>query len=397
MSAVAQYRVRAGDGLERIAKRLGTTEAALRAANPGKLSRRSAMIHPGDILLVPQRPGTLTQAPAQRNSQAQPRATTAGGVALRRQGPISGFAAPRAGTATFLARISPAQRQQFQAVANTFNTRDFDQNQALQRAMNAARPAGTAAIPEDGHWGPKSAAALLGVYARHCIVAQAGKPLNGLVLAALRAEAQAAGVRVPPEVPRATAPLRTPPGHGTPVDPAIRRVSAHIRSRIAASGLPAGFELKIAQSLQGQVHIETSNGTDVRTSDKGARGVIQVIPETAVNIVVKNPENEAFLREAGVIPAHIQGAALDPYIRAHYKDPTFNTYLGGFVMLENAEVARRELGSRASPAAIMERARRIYHGGNDRSEWGPVNARYSGKVDRAINRMLRRGELLTQV
>lgn len=397
MSAVAQYRVRAGDGLERIAKRLGTTEAALRAANPEKLGRRSAMIHPGDVLVVPQRGGRPTQ---QTRQVAQLTPSTQRGVSLLRTPlPAGGLAPARPGTAAAIASTPRNVRQQHEAAAASFSTRNTEQVTSLQRLLNAGRPAGTAALDEDGDWGPKTREALAAANMRNCIAVPRDKLLIGASLTAMRGEAIAAGNRNPPEVtvPRQPQARVTPEGHGTPVDPAIREVGAYLRGRVQGTGLPRGFELKIAQSLQGQVHVETTNGEDVRTSSAGARGIVQIIPSTAADIVMNDPENLAFLRRTGLIPASVQGAAVRPYIQAHYADDRFNAHLAGMVMFENSLLARQQLGSRASADAIITRARRLYHGGPDRSNWGPVNAAYDGKVQRAINGMLRRGELLTRV
>jgi hypothetical protein len=393
---MGQIVVRSGDGLERLARRYNTTPEALRAANPEVFARNpNAMIHPDQLLRAPAgvrpaprvTPSEAARVGASLRPGAAPPARDNRATAPRR---------PR--TNAFIGMVNAQGRRNYATLAANFSIRDREQVTILQRWLNAARPAGAPALEEDGDWGSQTREALHLHNVRFGVRTAASQLMSADTLITLRAEGLAAVGRLQ-HMPFHRAPPPPPsPGARTPVDQYIREIGAHLETRIQGSGLPRGFALVIAQSLQGQVHVETTNGTDIRTSRAGAQGILQVMPETARDIVSNFPANEAFLRRAGLIPANVQGREqVRTYISAHFTENRLNTYLAGLIMLDAAQLAQRRVGRRASSETLINYTRRLYHGGPNTAGWGQYNRRYPGAVQLAVRAMDRAGNLLRDV
>lgn len=100
-----------------------------------------------------------------------------------------------------------------------------------------------------------------------------------------------------------------------------------------------------ASALRGMWRVESGEGSNLRSA-AGARGHFQTMPTTQVTWETRT------------------GRKYNP------DDFTDSLTLAALTMEENMRLAKGDL-----PTAL-----RIYHGGTDRRNWGPVNATYAGKV-----------------
>jgi hypothetical protein len=120
----------------------------------------------------------------------------------------------------------------------------------------------------------------------------------------------------------------------------------------AAAASRHGIPVELIRSIR--VDGERSNNNQV--SSAGARTVYQIIPETRASI-----------------------------IRKHGVDP----YLSDVNAAEGAALLLKEALNRNDGNPIM--AAREYHGGPDRSRWGPANAAYRDRVAQGLSRLASRG------